>query len=118
MWRTSTGPSGTCACRIAARSAEDGPQHQRRDDHERDRDDHDVAAALRLRSERVEAHTATVAAVSDLLVDRDDGVVTLTLNRPDKKNAITGSMWGGLREVFEDVANNGDDRVLVVTGAG
>jgi enoyl-CoA hydratase/carnithine racemase len=56
--------------------------------------------------------------VSDLLVDRDDGVVTLTLNRPDKKNAITGSMWGGLREVFEDIANNCDDRVLVVTGAG
>jgi len=56
--------------------------------------------------------------MSELLVDRRDGVVTLTLNRPDKKNAITGTMWGGLREVFEDVARNRDDRVLVVTGAG
>jgi 2-(1,2-epoxy-1,2-dihydrophenyl)acetyl-CoA isomerase len=56
--------------------------------------------------------------VSDLLVERSDGVVTLTLNRPDKKNAITGEMWGGLREVFEDVAAHRDDRVLVVTGAG
>src|ERR1700733_8751297 len=54
----------------------------------------------------------------DLLVNRDDGVVTLTLNRPDKLNSITGAMWGDLRDVFDDVATNRDDRVLVVTGAG
>src|SRR5215207_7021731 len=54
----------------------------------------------------------------DLLVARRDGVVTLTLNRPDKLNAITGAMWGGLREVFDAVAANHDDRVLVITGAG
>jgi enoyl-CoA hydratase/carnithine racemase len=54
----------------------------------------------------------------DLLVDRRDGVVTLTLNRPDTMNAITGEMWGGLEDVFDEVARNRDDRVLVVTGAG
>ena len=54
----------------------------------------------------------------DLLVDRADGVVTLTLNRPEKSNAITGAMWGGLRDVFDEVATNRDDRVLVITGAG
>lgn len=53
-----------------------------------------------------------------LLVERRDGVVTLTLNRPDTLNAITGAMWGGLRDVFDEVAHNRDDRVLVVTGAG
>jgi enoyl-CoA hydratase/carnithine racemase len=56
--------------------------------------------------------------MSDLLVDRRDGVVTLTLNRPDTMNAITGEMWGGLEDVFSEVARNLDDRVLVVTGAG
>jgi 2-(1,2-epoxy-1,2-dihydrophenyl)acetyl-CoA isomerase len=56
--------------------------------------------------------------MSDLLVDRRDGVVTLTLNRPDTMNAITGEMWGGLEDVFDEVARNRDDRVLVVTGAG
>jgi len=56
--------------------------------------------------------------MSDLLVDRRDGVVTLTLNRPDTMNAITGEMWGGLEDVFAEVARNFDDRVLVVTGAG
>ena len=45
-------------------------------------------------------------------------MVTLTLNRPDKMNAITGEMWGGLRDVFDEVARNRDDRVLVVAGAG
>ena len=45
-------------------------------------------------------------------------MVTLTLNRPEKMNAITGEMWGGLRDVFDEVARNRDDRVLVVTGAG
>jgi len=45
-------------------------------------------------------------------------VVTLTLNRPDTMNAITGEMWGGLEDVFAEVARNFDDRVLVVTGAG
>src|SRR3954453_192680 len=54
----------------------------------------------------------------DLLVERRDGVVTLTLNRPDKLNSITGAMWGGLRDVFDDVASNHDDRVLLITGAG
>jgi 2-(1,2-epoxy-1,2-dihydrophenyl)acetyl-CoA isomerase len=56
--------------------------------------------------------------MSNLLVHRADGVVTLTLNRPDKMNAITGEMWGELRDVFDEVARNHDDRVLVVTGAG
>src|SRR3954451_8726525 len=54
----------------------------------------------------------------DVLVDRRDGVVTLTLNRPEKMNAITGAMWGGLEDVFDEVARNRDDRVLVVRGAG
>ena len=54
----------------------------------------------------------------DILVDRRDGVVTVTLNRPDTRNAITGWMWGDLRAVFDEVAATRDDRVLVVTGAG
>ena len=44
--------------------------------------------------------------------------MTLTLNRPEKKNAITGEMWRGLIDLFDEVATNPDDRVLVITGAG
>jgi 2-(1,2-epoxy-1,2-dihydrophenyl)acetyl-CoA isomerase len=53
-----------------------------------------------------------------LLVDRADGVVTVTLNRPEKKNAINGPMWRELIDVFDEVADTPSDRVLVITGAG
>jgi len=53
-----------------------------------------------------------------LLVDRRDGVVTLTLNRPEKLNAVNGRMWRELIEVFDEVEDRRDDRVLVITGAG
>ncbi len=51
-------------------------------------------------------------------VDRAEGVVTVTLNRPERKNAINDRMWDELLETFEAVADAVDDRVLVVTGAG
>ncbi|MGH9064199.1 MAG: enoyl-CoA hydratase/isomerase family protein [Acidimicrobiales bacterium] len=53
-----------------------------------------------------------------ILVDRADGVVTVTLNRPEKKNAADAVMWAELLDVFEDVSRRAGDRVLVVTGAG
>jgi len=54
-----------------------------------------------------------------LSVSRDDhGIVTLTMNRPEKKNAINELMWRELIMVFDEVADSRDDRVLVITGAG
>ena len=53
-----------------------------------------------------------------LLIERAGGVVTLTLNRPEKKNAVNSVMWDELLGVFTEVARNEDDRVLVITGAG
>jgi enoyl-CoA hydratase/carnithine racemase len=53
-----------------------------------------------------------------LVVERAGGIVTLTLNRPDKKNAVNGRMWRELAYVFDEVADTRDDRVLVITGAG
>ncbi|MDP6978715.1 MAG: enoyl-CoA hydratase [Myxococcota bacterium] len=48
----------------------------------------------------------------------DDGVVTLKLNRPQRKNAVTFEMWDELRSIFQTVSNSPDDRVLVITGEG
>lgn len=53
-----------------------------------------------------------------LIVDRDGGVVTVTLNRPEKKNAANDRMWTELRLAFTDVGLDPDAHVLVVTGAG
>jgi 2-(1,2-epoxy-1,2-dihydrophenyl)acetyl-CoA isomerase len=54
-----------------------------------------------------------------LLVERDDrGVVTVTLNRPEKKNAMSVEMTQELTELLDEIADSRDDRVLVLTGAG
>ena len=53
-----------------------------------------------------------------LLIERQDGVVTVTLNRPERKNAVNGVMWRELRQTFDEVRDTPDDRVLVITGAG
>ena len=45
-------------------------------------------------------------------------MVTITLDRPERKNAINEPMWDELRAVFDEVGRHPTDRVLVITGAG
>ncbi len=59
-----------------------------------------------------------VARMETLEVARSDHVVTITLNRPEKKNAANGTMWTELLETFLDIRERDDDRVIVITGAG
>lgn len=56
--------------------------------------------------------------VETLIVERAGGVVTVTLNRPQKKNAANDQMWDELQATFDEVSRSPEDRVLVVTGAG
>jgi enoyl-CoA hydratase/carnithine racemase len=53
-----------------------------------------------------------------LQVDRADGVVTITLDRPHRKNAVNGPMWAELAEVAGTIIHSSDDRCVVLTGAG
>jgi len=53
-----------------------------------------------------------------ILVDRGGGVVTVTLNRPERKNAGNAQMWRELIDTFRGVAHDPDVRVVVLTGAG
>jgi 2-(1,2-epoxy-1,2-dihydrophenyl)acetyl-CoA isomerase len=53
-----------------------------------------------------------------LIVERADGIVSVTMNRPERKNAANATMWDELLRVFRDVAANPADRVMVLTGAG
>ncbi len=54
-----------------------------------------------------------------LLRDRDDrGVVTLTLHRPDVRNALSPPLMTALEDALAELAEDPDVRVLVLTGAG
>lgn len=52
------------------------------------------------------------------LIDHKDGVLTFTINRPEKHNAINSEVMDGLKEVITYVKSHDDVRFLVVTGAG
>ena len=47
-----------------------------------------------------------------------DGVATLTLNRPERKNPLTFESYAELRELFRALAHADDVKAVVVTGAG
>lgn len=53
-----------------------------------------------------------------LQVERADGIVTVTFDRPHKKNAIDATMWAELGEVATAIAHSTDDRCVVLTGSG
>ena len=60
----------------------------------------------------------TAPAFETLLYAVEDGIATITLNRPEKMNAFTARMMKELIDVFD--ITDGDDavRVVIVTGAG
>src|ERR1700744_2848951 len=53
-----------------------------------------------------------------LLSDDRDGVRTLTLNRPHRKNAIDPELWVELRDALTQAGHDSDVRALVITGSG
>jgi enoyl-CoA hydratase len=55
---------------------------------------------------------------STLLLEFADGVATLTLDRPEKRNALNFDMCNDLRAAIDTVTANAEARVLLVTGNG
>jgi len=47
-----------------------------------------------------------------------DGIASITLNRPDKRNAMNSALLDGMRARFDELEDNHDVRVIVVRGAG
>lgn len=58
------------------------------------------------------------AAPAPIRTARDGGILTLTLDRPDKRNAISAAMVDALHEALEAAELDADVRVIVVKGAG
>ena len=54
----------------------------------------------------------------DLIVERHDGVLYLTMNRPDKLNALSDHMIAGLLEELNRAAHDREVGAVVLTGAG
>lgn len=55
---------------------------------------------------------------SFLFEKNEYGVATITLNRPDRLNALTFEVYRELTDLFAALANEKDVRVVVITGAG
>jgi enoyl-CoA hydratase len=53
-----------------------------------------------------------------LLTDLSDGVFTITINRPDKLNAINTAVMNELGEVVEEIYTNKEIKSAIITGAG
>lgn len=55
---------------------------------------------------------------NNLILDVEDGIATLTLDRPEKLNAFTADMLTGLITALDECETRDDVRVVILTGAG
>lgn len=53
-----------------------------------------------------------------LLDDSGDGIVTLTLNRPDKRNALSSAMIAKLKSLLDGIAEDRSVKVVILAAAG
>lgn len=53
-----------------------------------------------------------------LLTDLEEGILTVTVNRPDKLNALNRSMLADLNKLMEEVLSNPEIKAILLTGAG
>ena len=58
------------------------------------------------------------AAEPHLLVERDEHVVTLTMNRPERKNALSSEMLARMDDAWQMIEDDDGVRVAILTGAG
>ena len=55
---------------------------------------------------------------TQILVDKADGIATITLNRPEKMNAYTRIMMGEICEAMDDIDADDSVRAVIFTGSG
>ena len=51
-------------------------------------------------------------------IEKSDGILSLTMARPDKKNALTNAMYGALADAIEGAETDPSVRVLLIRGEG
>jgi enoyl-CoA hydratase len=53
-----------------------------------------------------------------LKIEREGGIATLTLNRPDSRNALNAALRRALRDAFRELERDASVRAVILTGAG
>jgi enoyl-CoA hydratase/carnithine racemase len=71
----------------------------------------------------VKANTSTARVPNDtapehVVAARDGAVLTITMSRPAKKNALTHAMYGAMADALGSAATDGSVRVILITGTG
>jgi len=54
---------------------------------------------------------------ANIVVERSAGIVRVTLNRPQRRNAMLPEMWAELTAIFEEIEQRSTDQVAVLAGA-
>ncbi len=54
----------------------------------------------------------------EIIFKRENGIATITFNRPDVHNALNGAMVIGLKKALDEIEKDKDTRCLILTGAG
>src|SRR4030081_3686931 len=70
------------------------------------------------RGSQIEGHILAEVAFKHLLSRRRGAVATITINRPDERNALSPEPVGDLREPMPQAKGDPQVRVIVITGAG
>ena len=55
---------------------------------------------------------------NELIIDKNNGILKLTMNRPDRRNALNQAMLDSLYDELIKAENDSSVRVIVLTGAG
>ncbi len=53
-----------------------------------------------------------------VLLDKEDGIAVITLNRPEKRNAFNMEMMAEIDMAFEEAARDKEIKAIILTGAG
>src|SRR5215469_7782660 len=56
--------------------------------------------------------------MSDIVTERSNGILRVELNRPEKKNSLTGAMYTRLADIFNEAAEDEETRVVLWHSAG
>ena len=55
---------------------------------------------------------------NNLLYDKEDGIGIVTINRPKSLNALNGEVYTELYEIFQEIEDDQDVHVVILTGSG